>query len=73
MESRDTLLNDEVLAIGEVARRFGVSVDTVREWDGHTLKSFRTAGNQRRFRVSENPSLAALFQSSPAVDPERVA
>ena len=39
------------LAIGEVARVYGVSVDTIREWEtaGKIPPSFRTPGNQRRW------------------------
>lgn len=54
------------VGIGKVAAAYGVTVPTVRAWanDG-TLKSFRTEGGQRRFRLSENPNLAALLTSQP--------
>ncbi|PZE84169.1 helix-turn-helix domain-containing protein [Curtobacterium sp. MCBD17_032] len=40
----------QVLPIGDVAARLGVSIATVRRWerDGK-LVAFRTPGNQRRF------------------------
>lgn len=39
------------LTSGDVARYFGVSTVTVREWaDSGKLASFRTPGGQRRFR-----------------------
>jgi len=38
------------LSTGAAARLLGVSVDTIREWEKQgRLRSFRTAGNQRRF------------------------
>ncbi len=40
--------------IGEVARMFGVSVATVRNWEkAGLIKAERTLGKQRRFDVSE--------------------
>jgi excisionase family DNA binding protein len=48
------------LAIGEVARAFGVTVPTVRNWDRDgKLKSIRTPGNQRRFAESDVEALLA--------------
>lgn len=50
MTSRDTLKKAKPLAIGEAARRIGVSVDTLRRWDKDgKITSFRTPGKQRRF------------------------
>lgn len=45
---------DPLLPIGEAARILGVAVDTLREWekDGK-ITATRSAGGQRRFRVSE--------------------
>lgn len=52
------------LSIGEVAALFGVKPDAVRNWDDK-LVSFRTPGNQRRYRVSDNPEIAALLSPHP--------
>lgn len=47
-------VTDELLPIGEAARRLGVSVETVRRWDRDGLiRATRTLGNQRRFLTSE--------------------
>lgn len=50
---------DELLAIKEVARRLGVSVDAVRQWerDGK-LAAVRTAGGHRRFRLTDVEKLS---------------
>lgn len=54
---RDGLL-DELLPIGEVAKAFGVTVATVRNWDRDgRIESVRTPGGQRRFRRSEVDAL----------------
>jgi len=55
MSSRDTVTNQSPLAIGEVARVYGVSVDTIREWEsaGKIPASFRTPGNQRRWDAED--------------------
>jgi len=57
--------------VGEVAEAYNVSATTVRAWDRDgKLKSFRTLGNQRRFRLADNPELAALMRpTSRPVDP----
>ena len=54
-ESSDTYQQpDSWLSIGDVARAFGVTVPTVRNWcRAGLIKSERTPGNQRRFRSSE--------------------
>ena len=42
------------LPIGEVARIFGVSIPTIRNWEREGLiKAQRTLGNQRRFPIEE--------------------
>ena len=42
------------LRIGEVAKRFGVSPETVRNWDREgKIKSTRTLGNHRRFEQKD--------------------
>lgn len=43
-----------------MAAAYGVSVATVRNWD-NKLSYFRTPGNQRRYRLSDNPELASLL------------
>ncbi len=54
MTSRDTSTSETLLPIGDVARRAGVSVDTVREWDRTgALTSIRTHGGHRRFRLAD--------------------
>jgi excisionase family DNA binding protein len=63
MSDRDTQTGQAPLSIGEVARSFGVSVDTIRVWDGEgKLVSFRTAGNQRRFTAESVDALRAAIQ-----------
>lgn len=48
----------EYLSIGEVAKAFGVTVATVRNWDrGGRIESIRTPGGQRRFRRSDVDAL----------------
>lgn len=43
-----------LIPIGEAARILGVSVDTIRRWETEgRIVSTRTAGNQRRFTLSE--------------------
>lgn len=42
------------LSIGEVARKLGVSVDTIRRWESEgKITGTRTAGGQRRFAANE--------------------
>lgn len=54
MTTRHTQQSEEALAIGEAARRLGVTVETMRRWDkGGVVRSFRTPGGQRRFPLSE--------------------
>ena len=51
---------DDLLPIGDVARTFGVSVETVRRWDREGLiVSTRTLGGQRRFARAEVERLKA--------------
>jgi excisionase family DNA binding protein len=47
--------DEELLSSGEVARRIGVSVNTVGAWvrRGWLKPAIRTAGGQYRFRMSE--------------------
>ncbi len=68
MTSRDTQNPDVYLPIGDVARRAGVSVDTVREWDRNGyLTSIRTAGGHRRFSLTAVENyLAALAEGGDA-------
>lgn len=68
MTSRDTATSETLLPIGDVARRAGVSVDTVREWDRRgALASIRTNGGHRRFRLSDvDQYLAALADGGDA-------
>lgn len=49
----------ELLAIGEAARRLGVSVETVRRWavEGK-LTPVRTVGNHRRFQTADVDALS---------------
>jgi excisionase family DNA binding protein len=53
------------MAIGEVAKCFGVTVGTVRNWElkGH-LTSIRTPGGQRRFRRSDVEALLTAKESA---------
>lgn len=55
MTDRDTYDNAaDLLPIGVVARRLGVSIETVRRWDRDgKIASTRTPGGQRRFAVAE--------------------
>lgn len=44
----------DLLSIGEAARRLGVSVNTLRRWDDNGLiRSTRTLGGQRRFLTED--------------------
>lgn len=55
METKDTYRQVEpLLPIGDAARLLGVSVGTVRRWEAEKkIKSIRTPGGQRRFRLDE--------------------
>jgi putative resolvase len=46
---------DRYLSIGEMAKRLGVSISTLRRWEdeGRAPPSVRTEGGQRRYRISE--------------------
>ena len=58
------------LTSGDVARYFGVSTVTVREWaDSGKLASFRTPGGQRRFLRSA----VEAFIDATRTNPEAVA
>lgn len=48
----DTTDEDDVIAIGDVARIYGVTPDTIRRWEqeGRGVPHTRTAGGQRRYR-----------------------
>jgi molybdopterin-binding protein len=55
----------EYLRIGEVAQAVGVSVDTLRRWEGEGRVTFERQGNQRVLRASElAPLIASLAGSS---------
>jgi excisionase family DNA binding protein len=61
-ERRNTSESDEFLSIGEVAKAFGVTVATVRNWDRDgRIVSTRTLGGQRRFKRSD---VAALLEAA---------
>jgi excisionase family DNA binding protein len=52
------MATDELLPIGEVARRFGVSVETIRRWErAGRLTSNRTPMGHRRFSISDVEAL----------------
>jgi excisionase family DNA binding protein len=53
------------MAIGEVAKCFGVAVSTVRNWElkGH-LTAIRTPGGQRRFRRTDVEALLTVKESA---------
>ena len=54
MENSDTYLNGAKLPIGDVARIFGVSIGTVRNWERKgVIIAERTLGGQRRFSTDE--------------------
>lgn len=47
-------IEDQLVPIGDAARRLGVSVDTIRRWESEgKIAGTRTLGNQRRFARSE--------------------
>jgi molybdopterin-binding protein len=55
----------EYLRIGEVAQAVGVSVDTLRRWEGEGRVTFQRQGNQRVLPVGElAPLVASLAGSS---------
>lgn len=57
---------DPLITIGEVARRFNVTVKTVRRWDKPgLLPAVRTPGGQRRYRTSD---VEAFIGSQPGAD-----
>jgi len=64
MQDTDTYSTRSV-GVSEVAAAYGVSVATVRNWD-NKLSYFRTPGNQRRYRLSDNPELASLLATPSA-------
>ncbi|GAC1382241.1 MAG: hypothetical protein NVSMB48_12090 [Marmoricola sp.] len=54
MPDRDTYPEVQYLSIGETARAFGVTVETIRRWDAQgAITSIRTPGNQRRYALTE--------------------
>ena len=55
MNSRHTQFpTDELLPIGDTARLFGVSVETIRRWEASgKIVGTRTLGGQRRFSRAE--------------------
>ena len=46
---------DRLLTIGEAAKALGVSISTLRRWEdeGRLVPEERTAGGQRRYRLSK--------------------
>ena len=55
----------EYLRIGEVAQAVGVSVDTLRRWEGEGRVTFERHGNQRMLPADQlAPLLASLAGSS---------
>lgn len=59
MADTNTYPEDALVPIGDVARRFAVTVATVRAWErAGRITAIRTPGGQRRFRASEIESLA---------------
>lgn len=60
MTTRDTQDAQELLPIGEAARILGVTVDTVRRWEGDgKIPAIRTLGGQRRFRRGDVEQLVS--------------
>lgn len=56
---------DELVGIGDAARIACLSVDTIRRYsDAGHLITFRTPGNQRRFRASDVRNLLTLSTPS---------
>lgn len=48
---------DRLISPAEKARQLGVTTDTLRRWEAEgRIASIRTAGGQRRYRASEEPS-----------------
>jgi len=60
---------DDELTLGEAARELGVSLDTLRRWDGAgRLRTVRDARNRRRVPVSEVERLRDRPARHPAGD-----
>lgn len=58
MRDSNTYLGSPLIPIGDVAKRFGVTVATVRAWErADKIRSVRTPGGQRRFRVEDIEAL----------------
>ena len=56
---------DDLLAIGEAARRLGVSVGTLRRWtDEGRVACIRTLGGQRRYARTAIEALRAPAEAS---------
>ncbi len=57
----------EYVPIGDVARRFGVTPQTVRSWEAAgKLRAVRTPGGQRRFSRAEVDALELTMQDGAA-------
>lgn len=57
-----TLRPSDLLTIGEIARRTGLSVSAIRFYeDRHLIEPVRTAGNQRRFLRSDIRRLSFIL------------
>ena len=53
------------MAIGEVAKSFGVAVSTVRNWERRgRITAIRTPGGQRRFRRADIEALLTAKESA---------
>ncbi len=61
----------EYLRIGEVAQAVGVSVDTLRRWEGEGRVSFQRQGNQRVLPVDELAPLIASLAGSTSTSSAR--
>lgn len=58
MSDTNTYPEDVMVPIGDVARRFGVTVATVRAWEkAGKITAVRTPGNHRVFRRSDVDAL----------------
>ena len=73
MDVRYTEPEAASLPIGDAARQLGVSVDTMRRWERENrIQSFRTLGNQRRYRQSDIDALLTTPSSPSPTDDEGV-
>jgi excisionase family DNA binding protein len=62
---------DNSMSIGEVAKLFGVSVPTIRNWElMGRLTSFRSSRNERRFIKSKVAEKYAAWRAFNSKEPE---